>query len=664
MIWTKLLLVLSPVLMFYIIYRRYFHFRPEYIKHLQAFATGMAAALLVIILAPAIASLLPSNDIFFKGFIKAGLVEKTAALIAIFLIQLRYPNFSIVEAVLSGIFFALGFSAIENVFFEIHFGLSGSILRIFFSVPMHLTTCGILGFFLGKMKMSDTLILKMKSLLTGFLIAWLGHSLFDVAVFSGGKNVFFIVPLLFILVGFLELNLSRAVIIPGQDVIKALEIRFDDWLMIWRQPKYERWISQSMDKESAIPISPFVWRPGAAGFLLFIIFLVMAVGGFYYKNIILYRFHLNLTSSTEILVFHVFPLSMALTTIVVGAVNPEFFKYSEIKIPVILDVVLDRGKETEETYITYDITASSCFLRTFESFGTGKILGFSLDLPGFKSIELTGEVVWESHDPGFSPSGSIVKILDPPLVFFLILQRYHLFRLRKGIIFFFKLPGFETIRKLFVHPVTTMQKERLVREGEIIFKEGDPSREFYLLKKGKIEIFKEREDEEIIQLNTIEDGQIFGELAVFSGLKRSASARALEDSILARADKNNLKALVRSNPEFALQLFQTLAERINQSEEVLMDNIQYLERQKIEKQRFIDSLSFFLLIVLGNRLDIHGKGIDLIDIKSVVEKVDDSIAMDLAKIVLMQRKDFESEEEFGVRVVEAFREFFENAEEQ
>ncbi len=94
-----------------------------------------------------------------------------------------------------------------------------------------------------------------------------------------------------------------------------------------------------------------------------------------------------------------------------------------------------------------------------------------------------------------------------------------------------------------------------------------------------------------------------------------------------------------------------------------MDNIQYLERQKIEKQRFIDSLSFFLLIVLGNRLDVHGKGIDLIDIKNVVEKVDDSIAMDLAKIVLMQRRDFESEEEFGVRVVGAFREFFENAEE-
>ncbi len=480
MIWTKLLLVLSPVVMFYIIYRRYFHFRPEYIKHLQAFIVGMAMALLVILLAPVIGSLLPSDDIFFKGFVKAGLVEKAAALIAIFLIQLRYPNFSIVEAVLSGIFFALGFSAIENVFFEINFGLSGSILRIFFSVPMHLTTCGILGYFLGKMKMSDTRILKVKSLLTGFLIAWLGHSLFDVAVFSGGQNVFLIVPLLFILVGFLELNLSRAVIIPGQDVIKALEIRFDDWLMIWRQPKYERWISQSMDKESAIPISPFVWRPGIAGFLLFVFFLVMTVGGFSYKNILLYRFQLNLTSSTEILVFHIFPLAMAFITIVVGAVNPEFFKYSEIKIPVIIDVVLNRGEDNEETYITYDITATSCFLRTFESFGLGTTLQFSLDLPGFRSIELTGEIVWESHDPGFSPSGSIVKILDPPLVFLFLLQRYHLFRLRKGLVFFLKLPGFETVRKLFVHPVTTMHKERWVKEGKIIYKEGDRSRESYL----------------------------------------------------------------------------------------------------------------------------------------------------------------------------------------
>lgn len=65
MIWTKLLLVLSPVLMFYAIYRRYFHFRPEYIKHIQAFVVGMTAALLLVVLSPFISSLLPSDGVFF-----------------------------------------------------------------------------------------------------------------------------------------------------------------------------------------------------------------------------------------------------------------------------------------------------------------------------------------------------------------------------------------------------------------------------------------------------------------------------------------------------------------------------------------------------------------------------------------------------------------------
>lgn len=345
------------------------------------------------------------------------MVEKGIALVAIYLIQRRYPNFSIVEATLSGILFALGFSAMENIFYEINFGLSFSILRIFFSVPMHLTTCGILGFYLGIMKLSDTPLTRTGALGMGFIIAYLGHAFFDVAIFMEERTVFLIVPLLFVLVGYLEFNLSKAVTIPGEDIIHALGIRFNDWMMMWRQPKYERWIGQSMGKETVIPISFFIWRPGILQFLMFVVFLIMAVAGFYVKNDIVYRFHLNLSSSSEILVFHIFPLSMAFITIVVGAINPDFFKYSEIRIPVILDVIVNRLKEDEETYISYDITSSACFLRTFESFGIGEEIKFHVDLSGTTSMELTGVVVWESHDPGFSPSGTIVKIKNPPPFF-------------------------------------------------------------------------------------------------------------------------------------------------------------------------------------------------------------------------------------------------------
>jgi len=654
MTWQRMFLVLSPVVIFYALYWRYFHFRPEYIKHLQAFLAGLAAALVIILLSPFVLHVMGGDNILIRGFINAAFLEKLAALAVLLMVHRQYPNFSIVEAVLSAMLYALGFSAVENVFYEINYGLSDSIIRIFFSVPMHATTCGIMGYYLGVMRMSSTRIGKTQVMLAGFVLALLMHGLFDTLIFTGRETVYLIVPVLFMMVILNEMYLSRAETVPGYEVIKALNIRFEDWLMMWRQPKYERWIIQSTGRESVMPISLFIWKPGAARIILFAFFIILTGAGLYFRNSLMYMYDLHLSSPDEMLVFFIFPLSMAIFTIIVGAINPEFFKYSEIKIPVITGVVFNRDQRDEETMITYDVTFTGCFLRTFEPFGLGRELRVVFDFPGISRVEITGQIVWERHDVGTSPSGSIIRFIDPPARFYYFIVRHYFFRLRKGIVFFLKLPGFENIRKLFVSPASTMQDDVIVRSGEIIYSAGDPSREFYLLKKGEVEIFMSRENEESIQLNIIEEGSIFGEVSVFTGDRRKDSARARCDCILARADKNNLKALIRGNPDFALGLFQTLSERIQESESVLMNNIKYLESEKIDKQRLLDSLSFFLLIILGNKLDIHGKGIDLLDLKRIVKNVDDRISMELARIILMERRGDESEEDFNARVITDF----------
>ena len=68
--------------------------------------------------------------------------------------------------------------------------------------------------------------------------------------------------------------------------------------------------------------------------------------------------------------------------------------------------------------------------------------------------------------------------------------------------------------------------------GEVIFREGDNSDVAYMIVSGKVEIFREASEKSREQLAILEAGQMFGEMGVLDHAPRSASARALTDTVL------------------------------------------------------------------------------------------------------------------------------------
>jgi CRP-like cAMP-binding protein len=80
-----------------------------------------------------------------------------------------------------------------------------------------------------------------------------------------------------------------------------------------------------------------------------------------------------------------------------------------------------------------------------------------------------------------------------------------------------------------IPPITTLS----YKKGDLIFKEGDFGISMYKIVKGKVHIFKESEDREVL-LATLGQGEIIGEMTFLSGpnVPRSASAKAVEDSKL------------------------------------------------------------------------------------------------------------------------------------
>jgi CRP/FNR family transcriptional regulator, cyclic AMP receptor protein len=98
--------------------------------------------------------------------------------------------------------------------------------------------------------------------------------------------------------------------------------------------------------------------------------------------------------------------------------------------------------------------------------------------------------------------------------------------------------------------------------GTRVFHEGDNSDACYIVKSGTFRVTREHSDGRAITLATLEPGEIFGELAMLDGDKRSASAEALTDGELLALPAGDVRSLLSRHPEIALKLVAGLVRRL------------------------------------------------------------------------------------------------------
>jgi CRP/FNR family cyclic AMP-dependent transcriptional regulator len=98
---------------------------------------------------------------------------------------------------------------------------------------------------------------------------------------------------------------------------------------------------------------------------------------------------------------------------------------------------------------------------------------------------------------------------------------------------------------------------RSYKAGEIIFAEGDPAQELFIVKSGKVEI---RLGNRL--LDTLSDNAIFGEMALIDTAPRSATAVAASDVMIVPVSEKQFLFLVGQTPYFALNVMRILARRL------------------------------------------------------------------------------------------------------
>jgi CRP/FNR family cyclic AMP-dependent transcriptional regulator len=98
--------------------------------------------------------------------------------------------------------------------------------------------------------------------------------------------------------------------------------------------------------------------------------------------------------------------------------------------------------------------------------------------------------------------------------------------------------------------------------GTRVFHEGDNSDACYIVKEGTFRVTREHSDGRAITLATLGPGEIFGELAMLDGDKRSASAEAITDGELLALPAGDVRSLLARHPEIALKLVAGLVRRL------------------------------------------------------------------------------------------------------
>jgi CRP/FNR family cyclic AMP-dependent transcriptional regulator len=108
--------------------------------------------------------------------------------------------------------------------------------------------------------------------------------------------------------------------------------------------------------------------------------------------------------------------------------------------------------------------------------------------------------------------------------------------------------------------------------GDVIFQDGEPANEAFLLQEGRVRLIK-RVGAIERGLRVLRPGDLFGESALMQGAPRNSTAVALDDSAALALDHATFQQVLASNPTVGARVLQQLIRRLRDAEdqiEILM----------------------------------------------------------------------------------------------
>ena len=148
------------------------------------------------------------------------------------------------------------------------------------------------------------------------------------------------------------------------------------------------------------------------------------------------------------------------------------------------------------------------------------------------------------------------------------------------------IPLFESLTSDDLNALTIRLEEKDYGIGDVIFRQGDEGSSLFVIEEGAVDIAYGDGAGKVV-LATLFNGQYFGELSLFDGAPRSATATAVKPTKVIRLDRDDLVDFVHKNPAAALRIIEEMGDRLRQTNELMSRQV---SRNVLEEQE--ENLTF------------------------------------------------------------------------
>lgn len=146
--------------------------------------------------------------------------------------------------------------------------------------------------------------------------------------------------------------------------------------------------------------------------------------------------------------------------------------------------------------------------------------------------------------------------------------------------------------------ISGCKSSRIIKKGEILFREGESINGVYCVKSGvcKMSKLSLNGKDQIVKL--VVKGDLIGERSLITEEKSNLTAIAINDMVVSFIPKNEVLHDLRKNASFSMDMLQEMAKELKHADNVIVDMA-----QKSVKQRLADVLLF-----LNKKIDVDVNG--------------------------------------------------------
>src|SRR5712692_1826154 len=103
---------------------------------------------------------------------------------------------------------------------------------------------------------------------------------------------------------------------------------------------------------------------------------------------------------------------------------------------------------------------------------------------------------------------------------------------------------------------------RTCRKGQLLYSQEDRAEVLFLLKRGRVQLYRLTPSGKRLDLAVIEPGAFFGEMPLVGESLRHTFAEAVEDSLICVMSRSDIERLMRERSEVALRMIEVLSRRL------------------------------------------------------------------------------------------------------